>query len=160
MSAMNQRISTPDELPRPAGTGRSLPIALLRTREKVMERFRPMLAALDVTEQQWRVLRVLGEGGRMEAGVVAERACVLPPSLSRIIKTLEANGQIGSTRDKSDGRRTMLALTSRGRAFLNGAAPESVAISAGIERSFGKPQMAELLDLLERLQQALAATDT
>ena len=42
-------------------TQRSLPMALLRARELLMERFRPMLSAHGVTEQQWRVLRVLHE---------------------------------------------------------------------------------------------------
>ncbi len=42
-------------------TGRSLPIALLRARESLMARFRPMLAAHGFTEQQWRVLRIVGE---------------------------------------------------------------------------------------------------
>ena len=37
----------------------ALPIALLRTREEVMARFRPHLHQYDITEQQWRVIRVL-----------------------------------------------------------------------------------------------------
>ena len=45
----------------PLDTRRSLPIALLRARETVMHRFRPLLASHDLTEQQWRVIRVLGE---------------------------------------------------------------------------------------------------
>ena len=36
-------------------TRRTLPIALLRAREHLMERFRPMLLSYSVTEQQWRV---------------------------------------------------------------------------------------------------------
>ena len=43
---------------------RSLPIMLLRAREAVMKRFRPMLKAHGLSEQQWRVLRVLNETGR------------------------------------------------------------------------------------------------
>ncbi|MGM3243097.1 hypothetical protein ACS2VP_27140, partial [Bacillus cereus group sp. Bc237] len=38
---------------------RSLPMALLRSRESVMVRFRPMLRAHGLTEQQWRVLRAM-----------------------------------------------------------------------------------------------------
>ena len=38
---------------------RSLPVALLRTREAVMRQFRPVLRSVDLTEQQWRVLRAL-----------------------------------------------------------------------------------------------------
>jgi hypothetical protein len=42
----------PEDLLLPRDTRRSLPIALLRAREAVMSRFRPMLNADDVTEQQ------------------------------------------------------------------------------------------------------------
>ena len=38
---------------------RSLPMALLRAREAVMARFRPLFRLHGVTEQQWRVLRAL-----------------------------------------------------------------------------------------------------
>ena len=149
-------MTTDDQDPHmPATTRRSLPIALLRAREAVMERFRPMLAVHGVTEQQWRVLRVVGEGGSMDAGVVAERACVLPPSLSRIIRTLEAVGLLRTSRDKNDGRRTLLTLTARGRSLLGTAAPESAAVHAAIEAAFGKDEVRRLLDQLERLQAAL-----
>lgn len=120
-----------------------------------MEKFRPMLAAHDVTEQQWRVLRVIGESEPVEAGLVAKQSCVLPPSLSRIIKALEASGLLKSARDKSDGRRTLLALTVRGRGLLVSAAPESADIYAAIEMAFGKHEVQRLLDDLEKLQRAL-----
>ena len=42
-------------------TDRSLPIALLRARERVMGPIRALLSGADLTEQQWRVLRVVQE---------------------------------------------------------------------------------------------------
>ena len=53
--------------------------------------FRPILAKHGFTEQQWRVLRVLGEKGPCDAGKLAREACILAPSLSRIINTLIDN---------------------------------------------------------------------
>ena len=44
------------ELP---STRRSVPIALIRAREKVMGPIRDMLADSGITEQQWRILRVI-----------------------------------------------------------------------------------------------------
>lgn len=67
----------------PRETRRSLPIALLRAREAMMQHFRPMLAVHDLTEQQWRVLRVLAESGAKDATQLAELAQILGPSLSR-----------------------------------------------------------------------------
>ena len=62
---------------------------MLRAREALMISFRPILAKHGFTEQQWRVLRVLGEKGPADAGQVAFDACILAPSLSRIIGKLE-----------------------------------------------------------------------
>ena len=62
---------------------------MLRAREAIMLSFRPLLAKHGFTEQQWRVLRVLGEKGTSDAGQVAFEACILAPSLSRIIGKLE-----------------------------------------------------------------------
>jgi homoprotocatechuate degradation regulator HpaR len=137
-------------------TRRSLPIALLRSREAVMRLFRPHLAKIGLTEQQWRVLRVLAEDGPSEAGHVADRACILPPSLSRIIKALEGQRLIASSRDVVDARRIMIQLSPQGMQLLESAAPQSAAIYAAIEKAFGRVELLDLLDKLDQLQNTVA----
>ncbi|WP_425097960.1 homoprotocatechuate degradation operon regulator HpaR [Tropicibacter sp. S64] len=134
-----------------ARTRRTLPMALLRARETVMEQFRPMLNRLDVTEQQWRVLRVLDEADRMDATELATRAAILAPSLSRILKSLEARGFIASGKDAADRRRTLISLTETGARFLADASPESAEIYARIEAQVGKDAIETLLDQIETL---------
>jgi homoprotocatechuate degradation regulator HpaR len=138
-----------------ARTHRTLPIALLRAREVVMERFRPMLAANDVTEQQWRVMRVLEEAGETDASFLANKACILAPSLTRIMRTLEARGFLQAHRDEADGRRMLVGLTEEGRAFLHELAPTSSAIYAEIEAKVGQDKIEDLLDNIENLLTAL-----
>lgn len=135
----------------PPTTRRSLPMALLRAREVIMVHFRPMLARHDVTEQQWRVLRVLGEAGPLDATELAERASILPPSLTRIIKALQARKLITRSKVKDDGRRAVLAATPAGLALIEDLAPERRAIYEAIERRHGPEQIEQLLDLLETL---------
>ncbi|PRY88320.1 homoprotocatechuate degradation operon regulator HpaR [Donghicola tyrosinivorans] len=137
-------------------TGRTLPILLLRAREQVMERFRPMLAAHDVTEQQWRVMRVLMETEAMDASELAARASVLAPSLSRILKTLDQRGLITTRKDEKDGRRTLVALTPAGTGFIKSVAPKSAAIYAEIEELLGQDRIETLLDELEALIETLS----
>ncbi|MFV0491448.1 MAG: homoprotocatechuate degradation operon regulator HpaR [Pseudorhodobacter sp.] len=141
-----------------AATRRTLPISLLRAREAVMERFRPLLSAHGVTEQQWRVLRILQEAERMDASELAEAACVLPPSLSRIIKTLEKKTYIAVAKDRDDGRRSQISLTPEGDTFLRRVAPESAAIYATIEAALGQDRIASLLDDIDVLLAALDRT--
>ena len=45
---------------------RNLPLLLLQAREGVLAHFRPILNAHGVTEQQWRIIRALLEGGPLE----------------------------------------------------------------------------------------------
>lgn len=105
-------------------TSKSLPIAMLRAREAIMLSFRPVLAKHGFTEQQWRVLRVLGEKGPADAGQVAFEACILAPSLSRIIGKLEKDKYISRFIDAKDGRRINLSLTSLGKETLQKIVPE------------------------------------
>jgi homoprotocatechuate degradation regulator HpaR len=149
----------PDRHRIPAGlaqTARTLPIALLRAREAVMEQFRPMLAAHDITEQQWRVLRVLQETGPSDASQLARRACILAASLTRMLKALEARGLITTGRDPDDRRRWTIDLTAAGRDFIAGISPESRAIYDRIEAHFGADRLDALLDELHALQDAVS----
>lgn len=141
----------------PRNTRRSLPIALLRAREAVMNQFRPMLAARDLTEQQWRVIRVLGENGVVDASEVADRAFILAPSLTRMIKTLEERGLIEKSKDQADGRRVLLQIAPAGLSIINEVTPESRMIYEALERKFGIEKIDLLLDLLGELADTMDA---
>lgn len=132
-------------------TKRSLPIALLRARERVMEPVRGMLAESGVTEQKWRVLRVLEETGQIEPTVIASEACLHLPSLSRILKSMESDGLVQRKEDLEDRRKTLVAISDAGRAILARHAEQSAAIFAGLEERMGKEKIETVLDLLEEL---------
>ncbi|SBW16264.1 MarR family transcriptional regulator [Brucella sp. 10RB9215] len=135
----------------PRNTRRSVPIALLRAREAVMSHFRPMLAQHDITEQQWRVIRILAETDIVDASEMAERAFILAPSLTRIIRSLEERGIITKTKDENDGRRVLLQITPAGLAIIKEVAPESRLIYQMIEERFGRERIDQLLDMLDDL---------
>ena len=136
---------------KPRDLSRSLPIALLRAREAVMGRFRPLLAERGFTEQQWRVLRVLFENGPLDPTDIAERSVILTPSLTRILKTLEAEGMISRADHPSDKRRFLVSLTDEARRAVTLAAPGSNAVYQEIENLYGKKKLQQLLDMLEEL---------
>jgi len=73
---------------------RSLPMSLLRAREAVMRQFRPSLRNHGLTEQQWRILRALTTVDAIEVTELARVAFLLGPSLSRILRDLEARDLI------------------------------------------------------------------
>lgn len=140
-----------DGMTAPRATRRSLPITLLRAREAVMSHFRPMLAEHDVTEQQWRVIRVLHEAGTLDASEVAERAFILAPSLTRMIRSLEERGFLSKHKDISDGRRVLLTIAPAGEAIIREVLPDSRKIYQELEARFGRERIDLLVDMLDEL---------
>ena len=88
---------------------RSLPMSLLRAREAVMRQFRPSLREHGLTEQQWRILRALAAIEAAEVTELARTAFLLGPSLSRILRDLEARNLIERKTAKADQRRSISA---------------------------------------------------
>ncbi len=137
----------------------SLPMQLLRAREAAMARFRPMLRAHGLTEQQWRVLRVLAATPAIDAGELARRSLLLAPSLTRILQHLEQGGLVRRSTDARDQRRAVFALTAAGRRRFAAVAPDSEAIYADIAGQFGADRLAALYELLAELCTSLDGDD-
>ena len=70
-----------------------------------MRQFRPSLRRHDLTEQQWRILRALAAIDTIEVSELARTAFLLGPSLSRILRDLEARKLIERKTAKTDLRR-------------------------------------------------------
>ncbi len=134
-------------------------MALLRAREQVMARFRPMLADHGINEQQWRVLRVLNEGGALDAAELAARANILAPSLTRMIKAMTERGLIRRSKDETDGRRVILEIAPAGVELIASVSPESHTIYRQLTEEFGADRLDTLLALLDSLTEVLRTRD-
>src|ERR1700683_2609310 len=123
---------------------RSLPMSLLRARAAVMRQFRPSLRSHGLTEQQWRILRALAAVEAIEVTELARVAFLLGPSLSRILRDLEARHLIERRVAKADLRRGMVSISTRGVKLIEAVAPSSEAIYAAITRRSGARHLAQL----------------
>jgi homoprotocatechuate degradation regulator HpaR len=135
---------------------RSLPMSLLRAREAVMRHFRASLRDHGLTEQQWRILRALASVDAIEVTELARVAFLLGPSLSRILRDLEARELIERKVAKADLRRGLVSISARGLRLMETVAPSSEAIYAAITRRYGARKLAELQDMLHALESSLA----
>jgi homoprotocatechuate degradation regulator HpaR len=135
---------------------RSLPMALLRAREAVMRQFRPSLRKHDLTEQQWRILRALAAVETIEVTELAHAAFLLGPSLSRILRDLEARGLVTRKLVERDQRRSMLSIAPRGVKLIAQVAPHSEAVYAEIAERYGARKLGELQKMLGELEASLA----
>tara|TARA_B100000315_G_scaffold146048_1_gene134904 strand:+ start:4062 stop:4529 length:468 start_codon:yes stop_codon:yes gene_type:complete len=135
---------------------RSLPMALLRAREAAMERFRPSLRAHDLTDQQWRVLRALYDHGQKDLGELADMCCLLKPSITRIIRSMESRALLIKRADANDQRRMIVSITAEGRELITKIGPISEQIYAQIAEEFGAEELEDLYQKLDTLVEKLA----
>lgn len=135
-------------------TSRSLPIALLRARERVMGPIRGMLSDVGITEQQWRVLRVLQEAGPLEPTQIAEQACLLLPSLTRILQKLEDKTFIERRQSRDDKRKQIVSVTDTGAELILANLPTASALNDQVRERMGLARYEQLLDLLNDLDRS------
>lgn len=144
----NIKTQTPSTLP---STRQSLPIALIRARESVMAPIRLMLADTGLTEQQWRVLRVLMESGPIDASQLAGRAGLLAPSLTRIIQAMSKQGYLSRGPDPEDRRRQVIEILPDGQRIIEANQNEAATIAQSFRDRLGNDDYDQLLSLLDRL---------
>ena len=128
---------------------RNLPRLLLQAREAVMAHTRPSLRKHALSDQQWRVLRVLGELGTVDTGRMAREAFILGPSLTGVLARMERDGLISRARDPVDQRRSVVRATARGRALVRGLSTTIESHYAQMEQVLGKERLADLYALLD-----------
>ena len=137
----------------------SLAGTLLAAREAVMAPMRPMLRDAGVTEQQWRVLRVINDAGSIDPTALADAAILFAPSVTRILKELVERGLIVRTPDPKDGRRSLVSLAESGRALIDNTSRHTIRQLDHFAAAFGQARLAALLDELGALITAIAPAE-
>jgi homoprotocatechuate degradation regulator HpaR len=140
---------------RPTSYSQALPVLLMRAREAVAERFRPVFRAHGMTEQQWRVLRALSDGAEVEVMALTRLVFLHGPSLSRILKTMTERGLVSRRAADADRRVSLISITKAGRDLIRETAPEALKAGQEVSRLFGQTRMDQLQELLLALETIL-----
>lgn len=134
---------------------RNLPRLLLQAREAVMAHTRPSLRQHGLSDQQWRVLRVLGEQAQDPAGIetgrVAREAFLLGPSLTGVLTRMERDGLIKRDRCPQDARRTVVWATTKGLEKVQALSTTIEAHYSWLEKELGKTRLKALYELLDEV---------
>ena len=130
----------------------SLTLTLLQAREATMAFFRPSLNTHDLTEQQWRVIRILKQRGELESYQIAELACILKPSMTGVLKRLERDGLVSRRKSISDQRRIFITLTDKGQEAFASMSKEMGRNYDLILRQFGEDKLTQLMSLLDEMK--------
>lgn len=134
---------------------RNLPLLLLQAREGVLKRFRPLLNAHGLTEQQWRIIRVLHDHGPLEPREIGEHCAISSPSMAGVLARMEALRLVKRDRVAHDQRRVLVQLTAVSRKHVQRLAPLVTDTYQGIEAALGKPLARDLQLVLDRVVAAL-----
>jgi homoprotocatechuate degradation regulator HpaR len=135
---------------------RNLPMLLLRARELMMARFRPLITAEGLTEQQWRVIRALHENGSLEPRQICELCTISSPSLVGVLARMEDLGHVTKTRFDDDQRRVRVSLTEQSAAIVERMAPLLEAQYRALEAHVGEQVVSDLYVAIDALVTELA----
>ncbi|MDK4744810.1 homoprotocatechuate degradation operon regulator HpaR [Leclercia adecarboxylata] len=127
----------------------SLTIALLQARETAMTFFRPIIKQHNLTEQQWRIVRVLAEHPSMDFHDLAFRTCILRPSLTGILTRMERDGLVLRLKPLNDQRKLYVSLTQTGQKLYENAQAQVEEVYRQLEAQYSPEKMKQLTALLQ-----------
>ena len=130
---------------------RSLPMMLYRTLDAVMPRFRQIFSEFGLTEQQWRVLRVLWQYEQIAFRELADLTLIPPPSLVGVVDRLTKSGLVKRRRSDTDRRNVFVQATSRGQALESKVRPRVDEAYAELQSSVDAKTWNALIAGLEQI---------
>lgn len=98
-----------------AALAHDLRLAVLR----LSRRLRSQRADTSLTLTQLAALSTLRAKGPMTPGELAAHERVQPPSMTRVLATLEGAGLVARSRHETDGRQVIVAVTDRANQLLD-----------------------------------------
>jgi homoprotocatechuate degradation regulator HpaR len=134
---------------------KNLPHLLLQSREALMSRFRPVLNQHGVTEQQWRILRVLLDEDGLEPRQLCERCLISSPSIAGVLMRMEEAGLIKRERMEHDQRRVKVTVTAATKKLGKSIAPIIEREYLELEKKVGVKQLQQVYDTLDTVLQNL-----
>jgi homoprotocatechuate degradation regulator HpaR len=130
----------------------SLPMLLNRSLDAIMPPYRDLFQEFGVTEQQWRVLRVLWEQKHLTSAQISILTLLPSPSLVGILDRLEKKELVKRLRSSSDRREINITITDKGRELQSEVMPKVKKIQDQIKLILTDPEWRELNKSLEKIR--------
>ena len=136
---MNKPRSSPPSLPVPSlALDQQLCFALYSTMLGLNKVYRGLLKDLGLTYPQYLVMLVLWERDDMTVSEIGERLYLDSPTLTPLLKRLEAAGHIARNRSAADERQVIVTLTAAGQRLRQRAQGIPTCVAAAMECSPGE----------------------
>ena len=135
----------------PVSFDQSLPMILHRTLDAVMPDYRELFARYNLTEQQWRVLRVLWSSKKVTSVELSNRTLIPAPSLVGVLDRLEKKGLVTRVRSEEDRRAVFVVATAQGQALEEEVSPQVAEIDRQLRASVTAEEWRMMEQVLEKI---------
>tara|TARA_B110000008_G_scaffold236967_1_gene242483 strand:- start:1692 stop:2150 length:459 start_codon:yes stop_codon:yes gene_type:complete len=129
----------------------SLPMLLNRSLDAIMPPYRDLFQEFGVTEQQWRVLRVLWEQKHLTSAQISNLTLLPSPSLVGILDRLERKGLVKRLRSTSDRREINITITNLGRELQSKVMPKVKLIQDQTREKLSPTEWKQINNILKKL---------
>ena len=129
----------------------TLNILLVQARDAVVSYYRPVLNQAGITEQQWRIIRLLSQHGTLDFQELSQQTSILRPSLTGILTRLEKLELVMRLKPASDQRRVFLKLTENGLKLFERISLLMDEQTQQLENDFSGKKLQQLENLLKEL---------
>jgi DNA-binding MarR family transcriptional regulator len=127
--------------------------SIMRVQQLLLARYDEALRAHGLTFARYEALVLLtfSRSGRLPLSKIGERLMVHPTSVTNIVQRLEQAGLVDRVPNPRDGRGTLAGVTPAGRAVVEAATADLVALDFGLE-SLDAGEREQLFALLRKVR--------
>ncbi|GAB4265996.1 MAG: MarR family winged helix-turn-helix transcriptional regulator [Pararhodobacter sp.] len=118
---------------------------------RIYEQFFDEFAGTDVRPGEFTVLWLIDLNPGMRQGALARTLAIKPAHMTKLVQRLVTAGMVRRTVPPEDRRSILLALTAKGRAYLETHRDRFLAVHAAERTALSEAETAQLLTLLHKL---------
>ena len=119
--------------------------------DAIMPPYRDLFQEFGVTEQQWRILRVLWEQTHLTSTQISTLTLLPAPSLVGILDRLEKKGLVKRLRSSSDRREVNITITKLGKELQLQVMPRVKEIQNQIKQKLSATEWKHINEILEKI---------
>jgi homoprotocatechuate degradation regulator HpaR len=124
---------------------------LNRSLDAIMPPYRDLFQEFGVTEQQWRILRVLWEQKHLTSTQISTLTLLPTPSLVGILDRLEKKGLVKRLRSSTDRREVNITITNLGKELQLQVMPKIKKIQDQIKQKLSTAEWEHINKILEKI---------
>jgi len=133
-------------------------VGIVRAGEAFVALANRALSGYQLSPAARQALAVLdGAGAPLSPTEIARRLIVTTASVTSLLDTLERRGLVERRPDPADRRRLLVAITPPAQAMVRQYVPEVVALQGAVMSGIGEEDRQQLIAVLTRIREAIAA---